>query len=184
MRSRKGFTLIELLVVIAIIAILAAILFPVFARAREKARTASCLSNVKQIQLAQIMYMEDYDGLFEGTSPAPCIVLMPYMKNQQIWTCPSQMAWTYAAGPCGGYAINYYLQNTLVHEAALEDPAGTLCWGETDTQFQWQIREDLDSAISKRHNEGSNYAFCDGHAKWQAYSTIYKNKPIFTYQAD
>ena len=61
MKNRRGFTLIELLVVIAIIAILAAILFPVFARAREKARTASCQSNLKQVALATIMYSQDYD---------------------------------------------------------------------------------------------------------------------------
>ncbi len=61
---RRGFTLIELLVVIAIIAILAAILFPVFARAREKARQASCLSNLKQLGLAMLMYVQDYDGVF------------------------------------------------------------------------------------------------------------------------
>jgi prepilin-type N-terminal cleavage/methylation domain-containing protein len=64
MRRNRGFTLIELLVVIAIIAILAAILFPVFAQARAKARSASCLSNVKQLGLAEIMYTEDYDGDF------------------------------------------------------------------------------------------------------------------------
>jgi prepilin-type N-terminal cleavage/methylation domain-containing protein len=62
MRKRHGFTLIELLVVIAIIAILAAILFPVFARAREKARQNTCLSNIKQITLGLIMYMADYDS--------------------------------------------------------------------------------------------------------------------------
>lgn len=63
MKERKGFTLIELLVVIAIIAILAAILFPVFAKAREKARQTSCVSNGKQISLAMTMYMADYDQM-------------------------------------------------------------------------------------------------------------------------
>ncbi len=66
--TRKGFTLIELLVVIAIIAILAAILFPVFARAREKARQTSCLSNMKQIALAITMYASDYDETYASTA--------------------------------------------------------------------------------------------------------------------
>jgi prepilin-type N-terminal cleavage/methylation domain-containing protein len=61
MKQRRGFTLIELLVVIAIIAILAAILFPVFAQAREKARSAACLSNLKQVGMATRMYSQDYD---------------------------------------------------------------------------------------------------------------------------
>lgn len=67
---RKGFTLIELLVVIAIIAILAAILFPVFAKAREKARQASCLSNIKQLSLGVVMYTEDYDQTYPPASYA------------------------------------------------------------------------------------------------------------------
>ena len=67
-RRRRGFTLIELLVVIAIIAILAAILFPVFARAREKARQTSCLSNMKQISLSVLMYAQDYDDIYAPTS--------------------------------------------------------------------------------------------------------------------
>lgn len=103
---RKGFTLIELLVVIAIIAILAAILFPVFARAREKARQTSCLSNVKQIMLGVLMYVQDYDeSLPIGTSYwyAPGgggasshvdsamwpRLINPYVKNEQIFVCPS-----------------------------------------------------------------------------------------------
>jgi prepilin-type N-terminal cleavage/methylation domain-containing protein len=84
---RKGFTLIELLVVIAIIAILAAILFPVFAKAREKARQTSCLSNVKQIALAMMMYYQDSEAF------TPRAVWMqriqPYVNNQQIFRCPS-----------------------------------------------------------------------------------------------
>jgi prepilin-type N-terminal cleavage/methylation domain-containing protein/prepilin-type processing-associated H-X9-DG protein len=103
MRRRHGFTLIELLVVIAIIAILAAILFPVFARAREKARQASCQSNEKQIGLAIIMYASDYDSCYPhnylGALPNLCTVAptvydwmevtQPYIKNWQIYMCPS-----------------------------------------------------------------------------------------------
>ena len=105
---RRGFTLIELLVVIAIIAILAAILFPVFARAREKARQASCQSNLKQISLAAIMYGSDYDekplpmwcygigdNWGEGGPVSPrgrlwwLWLSQPYMKNRQLLECPS-----------------------------------------------------------------------------------------------
>src|SRR5438477_10441937 len=83
-RGFRGFTLIELLVVIAIIAILAAILFPVFAQAREKARSISCLSNLKQIGLAIAMYTQDYDEQFVfswgGAGNWP-VTLNPYIKN-------------------------------------------------------------------------------------------------------
>ena len=123
---KRGFTLIELLVVIAIIAILAAILFPVFARAREKARQASCQSNLKQIMLSVAMYQQDYDSRFPistnaiNTGPvnacgqqgwcdnkimtlpinAPGMCrggyvhhrLAPYIKNAQVWICPSMTA--------------------------------------------------------------------------------------------
>jgi prepilin-type N-terminal cleavage/methylation domain-containing protein/prepilin-type processing-associated H-X9-DG protein len=103
MQRKTGFTLIELLVVIAIIAILAAILFPVFAQAREKARATSCLSNTKQQSLAVLMYAQDYDESFPmsiywtgGFSPQGQFVattvydaILPYTKNVGIYTCPS-----------------------------------------------------------------------------------------------
>ncbi|HZP84103.1 MAG TPA: DUF1559 domain-containing protein [Chthonomonadaceae bacterium] len=104
--ERRGFTLIELLVVIAIIAILAAILFPVFARAREQARRTSCLSNMKQIGLALHMYAQDYDevlpvrygswdnvGDYEnGEARTWKNMLMPYIKSQAVFKCPSNVA--------------------------------------------------------------------------------------------
>src|SRR3982751_2317979 len=94
--KRSAFTLIELLVVIAIISILAAILFPVFARARENARKASCASNLKQIGLAMTQYSQDYDEMLVPSahfSKSPVIYayqdLDPYVRNRQLWRCPS-----------------------------------------------------------------------------------------------
>ena len=92
---RSGFTLIELLVVIAIIAILAAILFPVFARARAKAHANTCLSNVKQLTLGVLMYANDYDERFPGAmtgwayGPTWKGQIYPYVKNAQLFQCPS-----------------------------------------------------------------------------------------------
>jgi prepilin-type N-terminal cleavage/methylation domain-containing protein/prepilin-type processing-associated H-X9-DG protein len=99
-RNRRGFTLIELLVVIAIIAILAAILFPVFARARDKARQASCQSNLKQLGLALMMYVQDWDETMPGfknyfvrdsnaRGDGWYDTCEPYTKNDQISICPS-----------------------------------------------------------------------------------------------
>src|ERR1051326_4729117 len=97
-RPRSGFTLIELLVVVAIIAILAGILFPVFAQAREKARTITCASNLRNLGTAMLMYTQDYDEclpLSASTSAAPPYylnwhdIIDPYVKNKKVWLCPS-----------------------------------------------------------------------------------------------
>ena len=92
--SKRGFTLIELLVVIAIIAILAAILFPVFGRARENARRSSCQSNLKQIGLGVLQYVQDYDEKYPSRYMANEIMswrrnIYPYVKSTQVFACPS-----------------------------------------------------------------------------------------------
>jgi prepilin-type N-terminal cleavage/methylation domain-containing protein/prepilin-type processing-associated H-X9-DG protein len=124
MTSRKGFTLIELLVVIAIIAILAAILFPVFSRAREKARQASCLNNEKQLGLGLMMYCQDYDETYPysyyykdpvagGTAGYYqwSFMIMPYVKNYQLFVCPSHKGGGIApTNPCyltGSGVVDY-----------------------------------------------------------------------------
>jgi len=122
-RSKWGFTLIELLVVIAIIAILAAILFPVFARARENARRASCQSNLKQIGLGIIQYAQDYDEKYpyaDWWGPFPPGQLkpigwanrvQPYLKSLQVFGCPSdpnalKPMWGNTSG-ADGYYVSY-----------------------------------------------------------------------------
>jgi prepilin-type N-terminal cleavage/methylation domain-containing protein/prepilin-type processing-associated H-X9-DG protein len=189
--KRRGFTLIELLVVIAIIAILAAILFPVFARAREKARQTSCLSNVKQLMTAWLMYAQDYDEMsnrYAGyTAPAVVIpvggkdywfeLLEPYTKNSQIFSCPSyRNTDVYSGGqhaphpnfPDGvNYGYNTYLGSIAL--AYIEHPArvGVIVDGLNN---YWRIQKPPATNHyawhSLRHNSGYNTGFADGHAKW------------------
>src|SRR5688572_13499425 len=126
-QSRFGFTLIELLVVIAIIALLAAILFPVFARARENARKTSCMNNVKQIGLAWVTYAQDYDemtvpysdnGGSTGRHFNWRFILQSYIKSQQALKCPS------SAGNIGiSYALNASVASNGRALADIQRPA-------------------------------------------------------------
>jgi prepilin-type N-terminal cleavage/methylation domain-containing protein/prepilin-type processing-associated H-X9-DG protein len=195
---RRGFTLIELLVVIAIIAILAAILFPVFAKAREKARQSSCLSNVKQLSLGILQYTQDYDECFPyayridsgGGGEYWYGAITPYLKNTQVLYCPS-----YRTG--NGYGYNF---DTLGYSWAgvtraqdccalgsIASPSETvmICDDNSPYAFYWNRSSLFDvnsyngadpanpaGGAGVRHNDGANYAFCDGHTKWYAVSTV------------
>lgn len=136
--AKRGFTLIELLVVIAIIAILAAILFPVFAKAREKARQSSCLSNVKQIGLGCLMYSQDYDermihSNFRDINNVGYSWIMfadPYIKNDQVWDCPSALSKSRVVyNGTRSYGFNHMLFRQKLAE--IQSPAETVMVGDT-----------------------------------------------------
>jgi len=178
MKRRSGFTLIELLVVIAIIAILAAILFPVFARAREKARQTSCLSNLKQIGLADMMYAQDYDECMASYQSHPAAaseyrfydMLNPYMNNEQIWACPSHEAArgygpnisdTGRSNPVTSPGSLYCFRKI----ASFQSPAETAIYADTTGSY-WRYNGGDIQNMRFRHNDGANVSFLDGHAKW------------------
>jgi prepilin-type N-terminal cleavage/methylation domain-containing protein/prepilin-type processing-associated H-X9-DG protein len=189
-RSRKGFTLIELLVVIAIIAILAAILFPVFARARENARRTSCASNMKQIGLGLMQYSQDYD---EGL-PCPRLAddastnygrywhgpIFPYVKSAQLFTCPSNTEGAARivepanqTGPnlpafTGSYAASYnFLQAGTITQ--IQSTSTKIAIAEDKEGFSvvapHHDENTLRSRLFGRHLQTFNVLYADGHVK-------------------
>ena len=153
MRFTAGFTLIELLVVIAIISILAAILFPVFARARENARRSSCMSNMKQMGIGLMQYTQDYDEMFPPARQWSD-ALVPYLKNEKLFHCPATKNY--------GYAMNWKLSKLgLAH---VNSPAQSVLIYESITQKRNHSGEG--KGIAFRHDNGTNFAFADGHIKW------------------
>ena len=190
-RRAAGFTLIELLVVIAIIAILAAILFPVFAKAREKARQNACLSNCKQIGQAVLMYAQDYDEYlvpYRLTTDASDVMgywnylLKGYIKTTRIYHCPSNKTkWpppyeTYECRYCC-YGYNQYgLSNTTTTKiswktmASIPDPDTRILIGDRDDSQVGVVNAPsiymTTGTVGSRHNEGANIIYVDGHCKW------------------
>ncbi|NUQ01493.1 MAG: DUF1559 domain-containing protein [Armatimonadetes bacterium] len=200
---RKGFTLIELLVVIAIIAILAAILFPVFAKAREKARQSTCQNNLKQIGVAIAQYTQDYDErlspnyIYESPGSTNLCwwedLTQPYIKNYQVVICPSDQpapytwqrpAWTgypnplmrsYSANSNGGGSAVIPIGGTATacNLSQIVSAANLILIAESNDTELNTLATDVDAwatngigTIDKRHNDGSNWLFADGHVKW------------------
>jgi prepilin-type N-terminal cleavage/methylation domain-containing protein/prepilin-type processing-associated H-X9-DG protein len=191
-RTNRGFTLIELLVVIAIIAILAAILFPVFAQAREKARQTSCLGNMKQLSTAFHMYLDDNDGTLPAAAPFPSHdnrgnwvgmtlwgqaatdkypmlpekgSLWPYVRDAAVYLCPS------ATDP--GLRLSYSM-NCQLQCAQESDMMGTkagmtnliLLLDESQDKIPLNDGYFCGDDLSAAHVGGANLGFADGHAKW------------------
>ena len=211
--TAKGFTLIELLVVIAIIATLAAMLFPVFAQAREKARQTACISNLRQICMALGEYHAECE--FPPYCPRPgnpgavhwAAAIMPYIRNTQIFICPSGDPTHYDIGSLANpgfgitYGINEYLvsgsrnigrRTNAAEVALLADSAST--WSSagvlSEGRYVWPASPQWGVVL---HNEGAVFTFLDMHAKWQKatigsgsgsrysgnYSGIYPNAIIY-----
>jgi prepilin-type N-terminal cleavage/methylation domain-containing protein/prepilin-type processing-associated H-X9-DG protein len=193
MKNRRGFTLIELLVVIAIIAILAAILFPVFAKAREKARQITCASNEKQIGLGLLQYIQDNDETMPLTYEGPTNITwrqttQPYIKSQGIFRCPSNSHNNLPAFEGDGTPISY-MNNGIgqggqdpgvpggawvdnggtgaLTLAAYNAPASVIC--VTEGLLKWADMHEVESGYDKAmftHGGGvSNFLFMDGHVK-------------------
>ncbi len=207
--KRTGFTLIELLVVIAIIAILAAILFPAFARARENARKASCMSNLKQVGLGILQYAQDYDEKFlmQDLSVGNRhfgLLLQPYLKSTQLFVCPSAagapnlVPGTQTAGTDRTWVTGTLAAPTFVGTYGMNSAISSFANGFPISQFQsasltglffdatWPEVGAISTtsnfgADASRHMDGLNIAYGDGHAKWQNRTRANADGNLFFY---
>lgn len=200
--SRRGFTLIELLVVIAIISILASILFPVFARSREKGRQAACLSNLRQIAMSFHMYSQDNDEELPAGrlgNDLWCDLIYPYTHNRQIFVCPSRkdtlMGYgvnNLMAGHPEGIAFDASTKIMVVDvppEAigSTGTTRGVEWWGNSISGLGMPTAAevtpfglgavDRDNSFKhasqpERHNDGINVAYLDGHTKFARESQL------------
>lgn len=190
---RSGFTLIELLVVIAIIALLAAILFPVFGRARENARRSTCQSNLRQVGLATQQYIADNDGLYVNWKVGNGAyweywpeALYPYLKNKQIFVCPdwptggaAKYRWDHSylgdegvifqtSDPGPGYQMNGNLDATAAYPAIRESKIGN----PADVFLAWDI--DPDAGTEQKY-------FLRGDGPWRKIGGVHPDGDNYLY---
>jgi prepilin-type N-terminal cleavage/methylation domain-containing protein/prepilin-type processing-associated H-X9-DG protein len=186
--KRNGFTLIELLVVIAIIAILAALLFPVFAHAREKARQTQCLSNLRQLGLADTLYLENWDHIFPDWLWKR--ELFPYVNSKEVYLCPSNpIGWDDPKVYWKGIEVNRFdypfptsygfngmfirgngLVKTDVEDADIPEPSASILIGESRhdgpiSPMDFTQPKNSPHGLLNEHFGRTNFAFVDGHAE-------------------
>lgn len=201
-RRRFGFTLIELLVVIAIIATLAAILFPVFSRAREAARRTQCISNVRQLGMATMQYVQDYDEMFPPRMPnppagpgypcKPCrtidwrIYPRPYIKSEGLFFCPSDggVPALFAStdptfgGPVGreiakgGYGTSYCLNTVMTRLGGMAAVVQPADTYLGAEIYPWHNSDGQANIAAKTGHPSRVAYFCDGHAKMASEQAI------------
>jgi prepilin-type N-terminal cleavage/methylation domain-containing protein/prepilin-type processing-associated H-X9-DG protein len=180
-RMNYGFTLVELLVVIGIIAVLAAILFPVFGAVRKSSYKATCVSNLRQLCMAQKMYSDDCDRTLvpaKAGADTWCVLLQPYMKSEKIVKCPSDRTGQKAASSQDlehSYGINYNLTynsgygGPFVYKmSAVNRTSDLLLFFDMKPNVQAMGSSYYLSGISRmdtRHNEKCGVGFLDGHGK-------------------